>query len=85
MEIQFYFLLSSVDCPSGMNYAPNWNGSPNKFVDQGYNNWNESHLYATNNGQNNSNDGARIVPIKLEDGHPYLNGPASQTPTVIQK
>lgn len=28
---------------------------------------------------------SRVIPIQLESGHPYLNGPPSQAPHVIQR
>lgn len=67
------------------NYATVVN-DPHKFVDQGYNNvqnWDVGQRVISPTGQ--LNDGSRIVPIKLEDGHPYLNGPVSQSPHVIQR
>lgn len=83
---------------SAPNYASPYN-EPNKFVDQGYNNVgtfdiNQQQMqpnrvmspnsYGNNQG-NRGNDGSRVIPIQLEDGHPYLNGPISQTPHVIQR
>lgn len=67
------------------NYASTYN-DPHKFVDQGYNdvqNWDVGQRVMS--PTMTSNDGSRVIPIKLEDGHPYLNGPVSQTPHVIQR
>lgn len=63
---------------------------PHRFVDQGYNNVQNSDIsQRVLSPSLKSNDGSRIVPIKLEDGHPYLSqansGPVSQTPHVIQR
>lgn len=70
---------------SATNYATTYN-DPNKFVDQGYNNvrnWDINQQQQANRVM--SPDGSRVIPIQLEDGHPYLNGPISQTPHVIQR
>lgn len=67
------------------NYASTYN-DPHKFVDQGYNNvqnWDISQRVASPTTK--SNDGSRVIPIKLEDGHPYLDGPVSQSPHIIQR
>lgn len=67
--------------------------NPNQFVDQGYTDWNAQPAYQAQANRvvspptysNGHSDGSRIVPIQLEDGHPYLNGPVSQTPPILQK
>lgn len=67
------------------NYASTYN-DPHRFIDQGYNNVENSDIsQRVLSPSLKSNDGSRIVPIKLEDGHPYLSGPVSQTPHVIQR
>ncbi|XP_031619249.1 uncharacterized protein LOC116338259 [Contarinia nasturtii] len=67
--------------PTASNYASTYK-DPHQFVDQGYNNvqnWDINQHVPPK-----ASDGSRVIPIKLEDGHPYLNGPVSQSPHVIQ-
>lgn len=67
------------------NYATAYN-DPHRFVDQGYNNVDNSEIsQRVMSPTMRSNDGSRVIPIKLEDGHPYLSGPVSQSPHVIQR
>lgn len=80
---------------SGNNNASTslYSTNPNQFVDQGYTDWNAQPSYQSQQNRvvspptysNGHTDGGRIVPIHLEDGHPYLNGPTSQTPPILQK
>ncbi|XP_055302930.1 uncharacterized protein LOC129568711 [Sitodiplosis mosellana] len=61
--------------PTASNYASTYN-DPHKFVDQGYNNvqnWDISQRVTSPTAK--SSDGSRVIPIKLEDGHPYIDGP----------
>lgn len=67
------------------NYASTYN-DPHRFIDQGYSNVQNSDISQRVLSPGlKSNDGSRIVPIKLEDGHPYLSGPVSQRPHVIER
>lgn len=73
------------------NYAATYN-EPNKFVDQGYNNvhhWDVSRQeqlqQQLQQQQQQQQHQSRVIPIQLETGHPYLNGPPSQSPHVIQR
>lgn len=67
------------------NYSCTYN-DPHRFVDQGYNNVQNSEISQRVLSPGlKSNDGSRIVPIKLEDGHPYLSGPVSQAAHIHQR
>lgn len=74
-------LIEEENAFSATNYATTYN-EPNKFVDQGYNN---TRNWEMNQHNEQHHQQSRVVPIQLEAGHPYLNGPTSQTPHVIQR